>query len=541
VDTIEHEGVKITDDTQKANILNNFFASVLTEEPIDDTSLPKVGKGTKSSLFDFDISATDVRKKLLKLKKNKACGTDGIHVNVLKEVLNFDVPLADIFTYSLRSSSVPQDWRDANITPLHKKGSRMKSNNYRPVSLTSQVVKLMERLVLDALWTHILDNDLITCDQHGFQGSCSCVTQLIECLSDWVHAYDAGLETDAIYLDFSKAFDTVAHKRLIHKLNNLGIKGNVLSWIEAFLLGRRQRVVLRNGVSGWKDVTSGVPQGSILGPVLFLLYVNDLPDCVASTAKLFADDTKLYRIIRDEKDCQSLQDDMNALAAWSRIWLLRFNADKCVVLRIRAAMNYAYTLNGTYLMTEKDQRDLGVIVSDTLTPGKHITSVTKKAKQRLGMIRRCFTGLNSDKVRILYTTLVRPVLEYGSTVWNPWLKKDINALDKVQRQCERMCSEEIKFESLADRRMRTDLTEVYKYVNHKYKCDPDQLFSYPSRQMRGHSMKLFKPGARTEVCKNFFTHRVIDSWNRLPEKVVAAPSVESFKKRLRALPFGEEG
>ena len=220
-------------------------------------------------IVDFDITPEAVRQKLSNLKANKACGVDCIHVNALKEVQNFDVPLSDIFKYSLRNSCLPQVWRDANITPLHKKGSRMNSNNCRPVSLTSQVMKLMERLVLDALWIHIRDNDndIISCDQHGFQSGFSCVTQLIECLLDWAHTYGNRQQTDIIYLDFSKAFYTVPRKRLIYKLSKLGIKGSVLRWIESFLADRRQRVVLRNGISHWLPVTSGVLQGSILWPV----------------------------------------------------------------------------------------------------------------------------------------------------------------------------------------------------------------------------------------------------------------------------------
>ena len=539
---MECDDTRITDDVKKANALNKFFASVLTQEPegpVPD-SYPK--QPLQSNVFDFVIYPEDVRKKMASLKKNKASGPDQIHVNVLGEVLDFDVPLANIFTYSLQTGAIPQDWRDANITPLHKKGSRMKCNNYRPVSLTSQVAKLLERLVQEQLWEHIKRNNLITCDQHGFQSNCSCTTQLIECLSDWVEAYDRKVGIDAIYLDFSKAFDTVPHRRLICKLRNLGIKGRVLNWLEAFLSGRRQRVVLRDGISEWLNVTSGVPQGSILGPVLFLLYVNDLPDSVTSTAKLFADDTKLYRIINDDKDCEELQKDLNTLSAWSRAWLLQFNAEKCVVLRIRDSINYLYSLNGVPLENVTNQKDLGITISHTLTPAKHIAISCRKAMQRLGTIRRCFNNLNEPKLRILYTTLVRPLIEYGSIIWNPWLKKDIGALEKVQRRCERMCVDgKLQLESLSERRKRIDLCETYKFLNRSYKTDPDTLFSYPTRQLRGHSHKLFKPRAQTEVCKHFFSHRVVEPWNSLPQIVVSAPTVGTFKKRLRALPLSEEG
>ena len=224
------------------------------------------------------------------------------------------------------SGYVPQEWRDGNIMPLHKKGSRKLCSNYRPVTLTSQIVKLLERLVQDQLLTHVQENNIISCHQHGFQQKCSCVSQLLECMNDWTQSYDLGDSTDVIYLDFAKAFDTVAHQRLLAKLDHSGIRGHLLTWLSSFLTGRRQRVVLRNGVSDWIKVTSGVPQGSILGPLLFLIFVNDLPNIASSTAKLFADDTKLYRQIKNIRNCDILQDDLNEFSAWSKIWLINFNA-----------------------------------------------------------------------------------------------------------------------------------------------------------------------------------------------------------------------
>ena len=163
------------------------------------------------------------------------------------------------------------------------------------MSLTSQIVKLLERVFQDKILGLVSRNKTISCHQHGFQSRCSCISQLLECLNDWTDQYDKNISTDVIYLDFAKAFDTVPHKRLIHKLRAYGIRGKVLHWIRNFLGHRRQKVVLQNGCSSWKDVISGVPQGSILGPILFLLYVNDIPSIVSSTAKMFPDDTKLYR------------------------------------------------------------------------------------------------------------------------------------------------------------------------------------------------------------------------------------------------------
>jgi hypothetical protein len=321
------------------------------------------------------------------------------------------------------------------------------------------------------------------------------------------------------------------------KLRNAGIRGNVLRWSVSFLTNRRQKVVLPGGSSSWKNVPSGVPHVSILGPILFLLYVNDLPDCVNSTAKLFADDTKLYREIIDFDDCQEIQKDLNTLSVWSKIWLLRFNETKCIVLRIRKCFEFIYDLNGIPLIEEDNQRDLGVIISNDLHPDCHISHIVKKANQRIGLIRRCFTNLTSEKVSILYKSIVRPILEYaGPTAWSPYLVKDIEALDKVQRRYTRISNHPFHIEPLELRRRRHDMCEVCKYLNHSYKANTDNLFKLNTSITRGHNFKLAKHFARTDVRKNFSSNRVVNYWNDLPSAVVSAPTLDSFKRRLRSLP-----
>ena len=266
-----------------------------------------------------------------------------------------------------------------------------------------------------------------------------------------------------------------------------------------------------------------------------------MPDYVSSTAKLFADDTKVYNVISSPQDCETLQNDLNNLSAWSKTWLLRFNASKCVVLKIKQCLKYSYTLNGVLLNNVKTQKDLGVFISDDLTPTAHVSSIVKKCNQRLGLIRRCFTDLTANKVQILYQSLIRPVLEYGSPSWSPWFKKDIDALEKVQRRCLRLTHEKIELPKLITRRQELDLCEVYKYLHGLYKTPAEVYFKTPERTLRGHSWKLYKPQDRTNVRHHFFSHRVIDAWNNLPEHVVSASSLGAFKRNLRSLPVGEEG
>ena len=270
IDVLEKEITKVTDDKVKAEMLNSFFSSVLTDElpelpDLDTTPTPDF------ILKDFEITIPMVRKKMSKLKSNKASGSDNISVNILRECLSLDKPLKLIFNQSFQTGQVPQEWRDAKITPLFKKGNHASPNNYRPVSLTSQVVKIMERLIYHQILDLTKSNGTISCDQHGFQEQCSCVTQLLEYLNDWTRNFDEQTQTNISYLDFSKAFDTVPHNRLLLKLKKCGIREQALTWIEAFLTNRWQRVILRNRHSEWEHVKSGVPRGSILGPLLFLI------------------------------------------------------------------------------------------------------------------------------------------------------------------------------------------------------------------------------------------------------------------------------
>ena len=313
-------------------------------------------------------------------------------------------------------------------------------------------------------------------------------------------------------------------------------------WIKNFLSHRRQTVVLHNGNSSWENVISGVPQGSILGPIRFLLYVNDIPSIVSSTAKMLADDKKLYCPVKTIDDCQQLQTDLNSLSNWSSKWLLKINESKCVVLRIKHSLDYIYSLNGFPLREVPHQKDLGVIVSNTLLPHDHIQSITMKSNQRIGLIRRCFTDITLNKVEMLFNSLIRPLLEYGSPAWNPWYSKDITNIEKVQRRCYKLCnSPEFEPEPLVIRRLKTDLCEVYKYLHDMYKTYKSLFCTLSQHTLRGHSLKLVKPYTRTLIRSKFFSHRVVNTWNSLPDAVVSSPSLDVFKDKLRSLPLGLEG
>ena len=328
------KGVKTKGEEQKANLLNDFFSSVFTREDIEN--IPDFDKRELiEEMRVLDITEEMVLKKLKKLKPNKSAGLDRISPRVLIEAADAIVtPVTIIIQKSLSEGALPQRWKDAAVTPIYKKGKKSTPGNYRPVSLTSVLCKLTEGVIRDHIMNHLYENSLLNPCQHGFVRGRSCITQLLECLDDWTEMLDSGGSIDVIYMDYAKAFDKVAHVRLLKKLEGYGVSEQVTKWIKNFLSGRRQMVTVNGEESKWADVLSGVPQGSVLGPVLFICYINDLPEEVNTTVKLFADDTKLYTKVSEEEGVQDLQDDINSLDRWAREWQLSFNSSKCKVMHI---------------------------------------------------------------------------------------------------------------------------------------------------------------------------------------------------------------
>ena len=299
--------------------------------------------------------------KINNMKDNKSPGVDGIAPKILKETVEqISKPLAHVFNMSLREGFVPLEWKEANIIPLFRKGSRNKSVIYMPVSLTSVICKLLESIIRDHIMDFLIKHILINSSQHGFLKSKSCLTNLLcffEEITKWV---DEGSPVDIIYLDFQKAFDKVPHQRLILKLKSHGIGISIINWIEQWLTDRRQRVVVDGEVSNGKPVLSGVPQGSVLGPILFLIYINDLEEGVTSKILKFADDTKLFRKIKGNGDKQQLQDDIDKLIKWSEKWQMLFNFHKCKCLHAgHGNTGVNYEMGGTILCKTVKEKDLG--------------------------------------------------------------------------------------------------------------------------------------------------------------------------------------
>ena len=312
---------------------------------------------------EIDITCQGVLKLLQNLKPNKAPGPDEISPRVLKTLAPSIAPsLTLIFRHSLFHGYVPQDWRQALVTPIFKKGNRSAPENYRPVSLTCICCKVMEHIITSNVMKHAREHNILSDMQHGFRDKRSCETQLIGFVDDLARSVDKGQQVDIVVMDFAKAFDKVEHTRLGYKLRNYGIGGKTNKWIESFLSGRTQRVVLDGESSREVDVLSGVPQGSVLGPCLFLFYINDISNNIKSNLRLFADDTILYATVTSEAQ-GNLQADLDELAAWEEKWLMAFHPAKCEVMSIsqrKQVVTRDYYLRGHKLQRTMSTKYLGV-------------------------------------------------------------------------------------------------------------------------------------------------------------------------------------
>ena len=318
-------------------------------------------------------------------------------------------------------------------------------------------------------------NNLLNEAQHGFREGRSCLTNLLETLEQWTEILDEGDCIDVAYLDFRKAFDLVSHEHLIYKLTKYGIKGKILNWIKDYLSNRKQRVVIRGTPSSWRDVTSGVPQGSVLGPILFLIFINDLPTELLSKLSLFADDSKLFsRIIVNGKNSSNggtegggrLQGDLDRVVEWAKKWKMEFNVDKCKIMHLGYNNPRGeYSMGDRKLEVTEGERDLGVLIDRELEFGKHIKAIVGKANSILGLIRVSFACMNKTMFLNLYPALVRPLLEYCVQVWSPYKKKHIKLLEGVQRRATKLVPQisEMTYEDrlkalgltkLVDRRVR---------------------------------------------------------------------------------------
>ena len=537
-------GLLVSKGEEKAATLNAYFSSVFTHEEQSEVPSPP-DRALTAYLTDINVTPAMVQSKLSILKVTSAPGPDDIHPRVLREAhCSLSVPLSHLFRRSLDTGCIPCDWTLARVVPIHKKGDRQDPSNYRPVSLTAIPCKVLESLIRDQLLTHLTEQGLLSEHQHGFRPRRSCSSQLLEVLESWTRELEDSSPIDVVYLDFRKAFDSVPHSRLLAKLQSYGVSGKLLTWIEAFLTGRKQQVVLDGSHSPWTEVASGVPQGSVLGPLLFLVYVNDLPDAVHCDIKLFADDAKLFSRVTCDSESALLQADLGALTSWSATWLMPFNQGKCKVLHIgQANQAFQYEMDGVPLDSTSVEKDLGISIDSELKFREQASSAVAKATRILAVIKRSFALIDKVTLPMLYKSLVRPHLEYGNLIWGPFNRADQRLVERVQRRATRLVGsirkepyEErlriLELPSLYYRRRRGDMIYTYQLFHGGIDADPRSFFTLAESSTRGHPFKIHKCPAVSRVRRSSFAIRIVNDWNSLPTEVVCAPSVNAFKARL---------
>ena len=436
-------------------------------------------------------------------------------------------PCCHIFNLSIQQGVVPSKWKASNVVPVFKKGDKQDVSNYRPISLLPILSKVMERYIYNKIYPVL--KPLIHSSQHGFSSHRSTATQLTMIQNYIGKVMDDGGQVDCIYLDFSKAFDSVPHRLLLHKIQMFGICGRLHKWLASYLEGRQQRVVINGAESSLLDVVSGVPQGSILGPLLFLLYVNDMPNVVDkdSLTGLFADDAKVCRHIKSLRDCQILQNDLKLLNEWAKKWGMKFNPQKCQCLTFTRKRNpfiFDYSINGVALERVDSVCDLGVHMQSDMTWNKHVDSIVSSANRKWALVRRVI-GINGNQKTLttLYQTLIRSQLEYCSTVWSTASRRNLLLIEGVQRRVTRHIlghdqAYNVRLQTLgllplSYRREISDIMFLSEYILTGL-LDRSTNVQFISR--RGDNYLLNKPRFRTEAYANSFFVRVVDVWNALP-------------------------
>jgi ribonucleases P/MRP protein subunit RPP40 len=406
----------------------------------------------------------------------------------------------------------------------------------------------MESIIRDNLMEYCLLNNVINVNQHGFIRNKSTCSQLLECQYEWCSGLDVGDFFDVIFIDFRKAFDVVPHDKLVTKLSATGICESTLCWITAFLTNRTQRVCITNNHSSDVPVTSGVIQGSVLGPLLFVLYINDLPPvCRDCSIKLYADDVKIYKRITCAMDRVALQSALDALCEWARVWELDISIDKCNYLQLGYQnLTSVYNLNSHNIVPCRSVCDLGINIESNLKPSMHCASIALKASARAKLVLKAFLSRDPKYLTRAFVVYVRPLLEYCSPVWSPHNICDINLIENVQRMFTRrlygVCNiQQVSYEErlvflglerLELRRLHADLLFLFKIVNGFVACDISQVLTYASTvNTRGHRHKLFVTRCNKLVFSHFFLNRVTPIWNRLPDLCFDCHTLHTFKRK----------
>ncbi len=548
------DGTLVQSCGQMADMFVEGFASVFR----DRTYNPFPHQVYNGSLTSVPITLADVISKLSDLDCNSSMGPDGLHPVLLKSCPALAYPIYRILLASLSTGLLPQQWKLSEVIPIFKKGSRSAPLNYRPISLISVCCKTLERLVVDGLYNYFEDNNILSNDQFGFRRGRTVDDQLLLTYDFVTGAVDGGSVVDVVLFDFSKAFDVVDHSLLLDKLKCLGIGDPLLAWIGSFLQGRSMYVSVSGVHSRIKRVMSGVPQGTVAGPILFLVYVNHLPTHILNNCKIFADDLKIYLSFSSSSPMSlaigtsSCQRDVDTICSVAGSWGLDLNKDKCRVLRFqRGSVEWenigvlsSYSLLGQTIPMVTSHKDLGVTVDTTLRFHIHIRGIVNKASGLSVNFLRSTLCRSRNFMLTLLTTHIRPLLEFSSCVWNTGFSGDLRLLESVQRKWTRHIDgmdqfsyserlQALNLYSVQGRLLRADLIKYWQIFNDQSSISPSDIFNVaPPYITRGHRFKILHSHCSLESRRRFFSMRCVKLWNSLPDEVVALTSFQAFKSAL---------
>ena len=549
----DENGHLIFTDVDKVNTFNKYFQKVFTK---DDRRPPQLSKKKTGTMPSFTITEDDVATAVKNMKDKLSRTPEDIPIYFIKRTLSSYLPfLVSMYNKILQTSVIPTQWKTSLITPVHKKGDRCSPKNYRPISLTSTFSRIFESILYSKILDHLFKNNLLSPHQFGFLPLRSSCSQLLSCISSWFHSLSQDKPTHIIYTDISKAFDSVSHSKLLLVLKSYGINSSVISWIKNFLSERSQQVVINSEVSSPLAVFSGVPQGSIIGPLMFLIYINDIAEFSSSLGEnggvsLFADDTKIFS--PDPNKLQTVLDQMNSWLSSRQLDLAPhkcYSLTTCISSR-KPQAKPSFSINNCTISPAPKMKDLGITVSCDLKWNHHVKNIAKNASFASHQLLKSIRTRNIWTLIKLYKTYIRPKLEYNTPVWSS--NKDIKKIEGVQvrftkyifRRCgipftsyeDRLYKLNLK--SLKHRRIIYDLLLTYKIINGLSDMKFSDFFVFRSTQynLRGNPNKIntiFKQNS--DQWRSSFFNRAVKYWNALPENVASSSSLQIFKSKIRSI------
>ena len=550
-------GLFVTNIDTKANIFNEYFVKQCCAITTGST-LPSFLPRSAPRLQSLEIDKEKVLRIIRALDSTKAHGCDDISISMIKMCDTSIVePLCLIFENCLETGVYPSIWKKANVIPVHKKNSRQSKENYRPISLLPIFGKIFEKLIFDSMYEHFCNHGLITPNQSGFRPNDSAINQLLAITHHIYCAFEENpsKETRAVFLDLSKAFDRVWHEGLIYKLECKGISGNLLTLVRNYLKDRKQRVVLNGRSSEWATVSAGVPQGSVLGPLFFLIYINDLTENVACGVKLFADDTSLFSVVRNENEtAQALNSDLEKLRIWAWQWKMKFNADKTEEVVFSCKRNKpvhpTLKLGSSDISAKIEHKHLGMILDSKLDFQSHVREAIVKARRGIGMIRYLSRYVSREVLDVIYKLHVRPHLDYGDIIYHKYDPDMRLTFTQKLEQTQYLAAlavtgtwrgtnrqrlfNELGWETLYDRRWYRRLCHLFSLINSK---SPEYLYSeLPQVRQMQYSLRNLssfeQPVSRTVRFASTYFHNALFEWNLLDDETRNSKSLFQFKHKL---------